>query len=558
MIILLPILFLMLACLVMLTLRLVRPTFSLHWLIAVPAAFIAWLLVVFSRLRIPLELPLVVWQPIELFPISPALLLDSTSWPIALALITLTLSTLLTDVARAGHLLGENLSEDQQTYSQMSQPPGWTAWASSLSLASIGLLALLAENILTLLLTLSALDLVQLLIELRFADQSGERERIIIAYTARLAGLVGVIWAGMLAFSTGLSMKLNDLTPQVSVFLMASAGLRLGALLVNPQPPMELVRRQRGLGSLISLAPAAVNVLLLARSAQAGAPAEAYPYLLALAGFVALYSSFSWLIEENEAEGQFYWVAGFGSLVLVSAVNQSPQASLAWGLALLLPGGLLFLYSGRRRWLLIFQAVGWLGISSLPFTPAWQGVWMYISPFKPFMVIFLIAHALLISGAVRHALRTNPILTATAGERWVWIIYPLGLVLLPLVHLAVAMGTLFQTADSNGLKQPGYLESWPAAVSLALSGLMIFLAKTRFAGRRTSTALPIHTALRSFFSLEWLYRLLWNLYRWSRKIFFLLATLLEGPAGILWALVLLTLLLTMLTQFTAATSTAGG
>ena len=556
--ILLPILLLMLASLIILALRLIRPNFSLHWLIAVTAGLIAWLLVLLSRLRIPLVLPLVAWRPEELFPISPALLLDNASWSLALALLTLVLATLLTDVARTNPQFGQSLDDKQQAFSPMSKTPGWTAWASGLSLGSISLLALLAENILTLLLTLSALDLVQLLIELRFADESAERERIVIAYAARLAGLVGVIWAGMVAYSAGLSLKFSGLNPQVSVYLVAAAGLRLGVLLVNPQPPMELVRRQRGLGSLISLAPAAVNILLLTRAAQAGVPARISPYLLALAGLAALYSGFSWLIAKNEAEGQSYWVAGFGSLALAGAINQSPQASLAWGLALLLPGGLIFLYSARRRWLLILQAIGWLGVSALPFTPAWQGMGMFPTPFKPYMLIFIIAHALLLTGAVRHARRAYPVLTATTGERWVWIIYPWGLVLLPLVHLAITLGTSFQVNMSNELKHPGLLESWPAMVSLALCGLMIFLANTRFAGRRRTAAVPIHAALQSFISMGWFYRLLWSLYHWLRRIFFLLAALLEGPAGILWALVLLTLLLSLLIQFNAVIPALGG
>jgi hypothetical protein len=61
--------------------RLLRPGFTHHWLLAVLGSLSAWILAWFIRPQTPLNLPLANWQPREFLPISPALLLDSKSWP---------------------------------------------------------------------------------------------------------------------------------------------------------------------------------------------------------------------------------------------------------------------------------------------------------------------------------------------------------------------------------------------------------------------------------------------------------------------------------------------
>ncbi len=77
-----------------------RPGFAYPWLFALVGCLSAWILAWLIRPATPLNLPLANWQPRIFLPISPALLLDSKSWPFLIALTTLALAILTTDVAR--------------------------------------------------------------------------------------------------------------------------------------------------------------------------------------------------------------------------------------------------------------------------------------------------------------------------------------------------------------------------------------------------------------------------------------------------------------------------
>ncbi len=53
---------------------------------------------------------------------------------------------------------------------------------------------------------------------------------------------------------------------------------------------------------------------------------------------------------------------------------------------------------------------------------------------------------------------------------------------------------------------------------------------------------------RQFFSLDWLYRSIWILYQLLRRLIDWITAILEGDGGILWAMLLLALLLSLLSR----------
>ena len=524
---LLTILLLLLTPLGMLIIRLWRPRFAFFWLIAAAAAFSAWLMTISLLNSLPLSITLVEWKPVELFPVTPALLVDAVSWPFALAVTTLVLAAILSDVAQASIATADAAGEN---------PPDWWSWAAGLTLAGLGVLAVLADNLVTVLLALSAMDLVEIVIWLSQARNRKESEQVATAFSGRLAGIVGILWTGIMAQSTGLPLTFDTLNPQTGTTLILSAGLRLGVLPGNVALIQELARR-RTMSSLVRLIPPAASLALLGRAAFGADPALA-PYLLLVTGLAAVYGGLSWAAAKDELQGQGAWVLGMSALALASAVRAQPAAGLGWGLALLLPGGTLFLTSARKKWLLPFHILGALCLSALPFMPSWQGVRLYSAPFAPALVLFLIAHALLLAGYLRHAL--NQTGSAQGGERWVWAIYPVGLALPVLVNIGIAWWSRPGAAGSFQA-QPLWFESWPGVVSAALAGAIILI------GRRSRGA-PLQRVerLQALVSLGWLYRLVWAAFYAVRRLVFLISRVLEGQAGILWALLVLTLLLSLL------------
>ena len=548
MLIFLPILLLTTAPLVMLAVRIWRPRFAYYWLAAAGAALLALPLVLAARLTLPLPsgLPLAAWQPVRFFPGSPILLLDSVSWPYALALAALALAVVLTDVAR-------------------SAEADWISWGGSLLLAGLAMAAVLAGNLVTLLLAWGAIDLVEAALLLSPMMQSEERTRAVVAFFMRTGGVAVALWAGMAAAAAGEVVAFGaaaaspaGLSHPVGTLLLLAAALRLGVLPMHLPFTVELPRR-RGLGAMMRLAPAAGSLALLARAAEADAPPGLSSWLLGACVLAGLYGGLAWLSAKDELDGRPFWILGMAMLALASAVRGQPAASMAWGAALLLSGGLLFLASARPRLLLPLPVLGLLWASALPFTPAWEGVRLYAGPFSFLVVLLLPVHALLLAGYIRHALHPAP---APPGlERWVWLVYPWGLALLPVSHILI--GWLERPAPGAS---PGLLASWPALTALLLVGLAALLARRRMhqpaeaafspdAPQASAAVLQIVAILRrtaavlwSVLSFEWLYRLSDGIYRLAGRGLAFINRVLEGDGGILWTLLLLTLLLSLLAR----------
>ena len=555
MLILLAIFLLLFTPLVMLILRLVqrvkiiRSVYAYSWLIALAGSLAAWLLVLLARPRQVSLISLVNWRPVTYFPDSPKILLDPISWSFALALTTLVLAVIVTVPIR-------------------QQGANWHAWASSLALAGLGLLAVLAGNPLTLMLAWAAIDILEIAILLVQVRESKVHVHSLAALTARAGGLGLLLWADIAARSGGDGLSfISDASPaaipnHLSLFLLIAAGLRLGVLPLHlpylQEPPMR-----RGLGTSLRLVPAAAGLMLLARTADAGVPEAWVTALLVLVALSALYGAILWFTAADELSGRPFWILGMAAFSVASAVCGVREASMAWALACIFSGGLLFLLSARHRNLLPLPLFGLLGFIGLPFTPAWGGMQFYASlPSIFFIPVFLLAHALLVSGYIRHAVRPEPM--PESSQRWLWVLYPLGLALLPVLQMVLVIGTMFfsgfawqvfrQAGDSSLLTTPGDyanlpLLTWAAgAFALGLAALFLWLKYRRRLNVQLSPFLPPKWVVftQKLFSLRWFYDLLGISMQILVRSVRQLTAVLEGEGGILWVLVLLALLVALL------------
>jgi hypothetical protein len=506
---------LLLTPLIMVIIRLVKPGFAWFWLVAVLGALAAWPLMLLSGLDLPQARLLVAWEPTFLFSASPAILVDSLSWPYALALAGIAAGVILTAVARMPYV-------------------NWPAWSAALLLAGIAVLAVLAGNPLTLLLAWAALDLAELVILLLTLRSSALRERAVISFSARAAGILLLISAGVAARAQGQPLTFEAVPPLANLLLILAAGLRLGVLPLHFSFFSEAPLR-RGLGTMLRLSPAAGSLVLLSRAAQNPLPELAYSVLLVLTALASVYTAALWSTARDELNGRSFWILTLASLAVASAVLGQPGASQAWGLILLLSGAILFLYSARRPPLLLLLLVSALFMSGLPFTPSWEAMRLYTSPIHPLMGLYLLAHALLLVGYYRHAFRPGDMLPD--AQRWVWVIYPLGLALLLVSHLAIHFRAGLALADVP-------FQSWIAGgLAVLLSAGLGFL-NTRL------PALPsgLRSRLELVLSLQWLYRPAWVFYKSTGWVVARITDLLEGEGGVLWALVVLALLFSILRQ----------
>jgi hypothetical protein len=251
--------------------------------------------------------------------------------------------------------------------------------------------------------------------------------------------------------------------------------------------------------------------------------------LLIFVGLSAIYAGVSWVLANNELDGAPDWILGMASLSAAAAMLAQPLASQAWGMAVLLSGGLIFYTSAferRMAWLLL---LGLLGISALPFTPAWNGALMYAPPYNLVLIIFIPAQVLFMYGYIQHTLRTRDGLAGV--ERWVWLIYPLGLALLPILHFLYGW---YAFVEFDNLLPANW---WLGIVAVLLTALLVGI--TRFGPKISFERVAF---LESLFSLQWLYRLIWMVFRAVESVIQFSTTILQGEGGLLWAFLMLLVL----------------
>ncbi|MFC2054240.1 hypothetical protein ACFLV7_08080 [Chloroflexota bacterium] len=523
---LLPIIILLLAALIMLGIRVLRPDFRQLWLLAMSGVFLAWIFALIAKIQLPASITLVNWQPEELFPVSPALVADNVSWSFSFSLISLALVAILIDVTR---ITGT-----------METSPIWWNWTPLLTLTALGVLTVMSYNFLTLVFTWAALDTIELIIWLSKSQDSIESRRAINNFAVHLASILLVLMAGITMRSSGSPLDLTQISKQASLLLLAAAGLRLGIQPVNTYLNSDKAR-DNVIDPILRLIPSAAGLALLVRTANTGAALTIAPFLLLFVLIAATISGFLWNNVRDELEGAPLWIMGMAAFVFASAVRSQPEAGLAWGIALLLTGGLVFLFIARRKWLLPLLMLGLFGFSTLPFSPAWQGVLLYQKPLNTLAILFIIPQGLFLAGYYRHATRRGD--RFEFGERWVWFIYPLGLALLPAVQfIIVLLGQVLSTDPVSS--RPTLIESWPGVAACAFALLILLLQQRGF-----SVSPRVVSSLRLIISPEWIYRSLRNVHHSLGRLFNFFSATLEGRGGILWSILLLTLLISLLSQF---------
>ncbi|MCE1253840.1 MAG: hypothetical protein LWX83_09855, partial [Anaerolineae bacterium] len=411
MIILLPVGILILASLAIIILQQYKVGVGYAWFIAAGAALVSWGIILALH-----------WYPVMPFTIEGsglakefntlfAFQIDLFSFPYAFSLVTLGLVVVITDLARF----------------QIHNNNPWS-WAAMLAITGTGLLAIYAVSPLTIIFTWTIIDLIEMAFIIRSLDEDSLILENILAFAARIGGTMMVVIAAFYSRSLGQELILSSVLPPVGIFLLMAAGLRLGII------PLHLPYREtgvrRGLGTVIRMAAPASSLVVLARLPGDIVLPEWETLLEVLLTITMLYASLMWLMAENEIVGRPFWIITLSAYTFGCAIRYQAGASISLGIGMLLSGGVLFLYSARKKNLLFIPLLGLLGISGLPFTPlasSWQGLVGGQGGFL-FSLGFVISQILLLSGYLRHAVQPGDSYDEMA--RWAQILYPIGLILL--------------------------------------------------------------------------------------------------------------------------------
>lgn len=525
--IMLPVLLLLLSGIGIIVLQQVKPSIGYAWLIGAAGGFLTVGVAVFLHWRLPIQLTV---EQLRLFTDLSAPLafrLDEQSWPYMVSLALLALAFILTDAAR--------LDTEARPFN----------WAVGLGLAGMGVMSVMAANPTTLIVTWTALDLVELLMVL--TTPAGRRMGVqtVTAFSVRVFGTLLVILAILFARSKTIDFVLTPIPGDLGIFMLLAAGLRLGVLPLN-LPYTQEVYTWRGLGNVMRMVTPASSLMVLGRLPDQFLPPQWKGPLLALTVLAGLYGSVLWLSSDNELNGRTYWSLSFAALAIASVISGDPQASKAWGVALILSGSVLFFYSARRRQILFVPLLGLLGIVGLPFTPASSG-WLGVSHggFKLHTFLLGLSVIFLAWGYVRHVLRGRSELYRM--ERWVHTVYPIGLMFLIVGQFAIGV-----------LGWPGSFTVglWWFSAALTFVGSLGVVVFFSFRGALLNNTLTkqwivvyagrVGAWLSDIFSLNWLYRFLGWIYRIIQNMIQLLTAMFEGDGGILWSMVMLALLISLI------------
>jgi hypothetical protein len=570
--VLLPAALLILAAVGIVLLRQFRPGVGYAWLAALGASVAAVAAILALRGQAPLQLVVEWWQPFAGYSTPPALLLDERSWPYAFSLAVLAVAFVLTDAARLE--------------SRQSAPADW---AVGLVLVGLGLLAVMAGNPITLIVAWTAVDLAEFLIVIPSSARMRMAVQTVTLFGVRVTATLLVIVAILLARWQSTPFDLTPIPVSLALIMLLAAGLRLGVLPLNIPFTREVYGR-RGLGNVMRMVGPASSLVVLGRMPENAVPPELQALFLAFSALAAVYGATMWFFASSEVNGRPYWFIALAALGIASVTNGRPLSSIAWGLALLLPGSLMFFYSARRRQFPYVPVLAVISLTGLPFTPAASGWLGVIHPAAPvYSALFLLAVVFLLWGYLRHL--GHPRDELYRMERWVQTVYPVGLFFL-ILALWGAMVIGWQGSLSAGV----WWASGLAVFLAALGAVLAFTFRYRFpdeavflfgsAAVRVQALTPVDdplfqpvpgvtseqhplaaavdtssppvqpwlnrfarrvgNALAAFFRLDWLYRFLLWVYGILQNIVQVLTLIFEGDGGILWSLVMLALLISLI------------
>lgn len=497
------------------------------WLLSILMAFLTWGGILALHFYPPAPLDISAWRPFD--PANADAIRfnwDAVSWPYAFSLISALTAVLLTAAARL----------------RLNSNP--ITWAANLGLAGAGITTVLAVTPLAVLLSWTILDILDLLLVLRLSRNWRFTSRAVIAFVVRSISSFLMIGALAVQREQAVPMTFEAMTTTTTILVMLSIGLRLGLLPLNT-PYSDDLPTQRGVISFIRLAAHAAGLAVLGRINSLNLPAGWGPALFTVTIIACIYGAGMWLFARDEIRGRPFWLLSLSGLAFLSVLNGDPAASILWGTVMITVGLSLFLYSARSKGLTGLLFFGALTFTGLPFTPAangWAG--LFSIPVNAGVLTIPVV-GLLLAGYIRHSLRKDSPFRELDG--WVRGVYPIGFVILILSAWLTAI-----------LGVPGWMttDHWlPASLAVLITAITLFvgyrfwpdrLAGGRFSGQASVWLPKVGQGLAYILSFNWLYEFLWYVYRGLRRTVAFFTVIFEGEGGMMWALVLLALMITLL------------
>jgi hypothetical protein len=495
-----------------------QPKIRSFWLVNLAGPGLAWLSLLFLWAELPISKATIYWRISSGAQLELNWLMDERSWALLFGLSSVLLASYLNNI--------RELAERDII-----------SWLPGTGIAAASMATVVAGNLLTMLITWMLVDILALLLQLKVSKDQSLLHKGLSSFAAQLGSYVFLIWT-IAASGASASLAIEQLSEVSFLLLILAAGLRLGVLPLNPFF-LNKANESDMLPIHIRLSLLLPSFALLVRI---DSPQSVYGIALSILVFLAtLYGSFFYSRSTKIQGSSSHWALALGGLVLASAIVGESRATLAWALVALFLGTLQFLKPSKgvfHRFTIIW---GVFLLAGLPFSPNFAGLTLVNASGNIISYAFLVPIAVLLIGWVRKL--RSPLEERVVFERWESAMRQVGFIILVLSHFVLGAGMI-----SFLRIQPSIQMSAPSFGVLILAAIFWFAIASRISVRPNRIKV-----LEELFSLRWLYRSGALILRQNATILRSIGAILEGRAGVLWALLLVALLLSLISQLSLST-----
>ena len=246
--------------------------------------------------------------------------------------------------------------------------PHQLAWLSGLG--GICSLGLMADSPYTLLLLISLIEIIQVVNFITSKDRSESTRRKMLAIIARLLIPYLVLFATLGSENQSPIGTFSSLSSQAGLALVAAgyAGTLgwIGFFKQKKKDSPELIPRIYS-----EILPGSIGLMLMIRGGMLIVVENIGSIYLLIPAIIALAAAIIGILIRERAKA---WIISVLGLISGAAILGEPQIVMAWSLVLLLPGFLVRIQNSNSRGSNLGLILCSLGIITLPFLPAWTGV----------------------------------------------------------------------------------------------------------------------------------------------------------------------------------------
>ena len=490
------------------------------WLAISSISLVVWLLLVLIPVDRANPFEIRDWFQLGSLSITLRFAIRQQNWPIIFTLATFNLAFFLTAVVRL------DIRSDLKY------------WLVQLIMVCLAILALSAGNSWTLLIMWTALDVLNFFYHFQ-VNKSAYSIQIFRSMIIRFIGSMVLVWsiAGMQA--GGINSPLDLISQGAGLSLFIAALLHSGIFPIQTQEEKSRTETDR----IVRGGFKAVNFA----ASFAFLPLLEAPEMPMLAGFLArvialllsLFFAFQWMIRKSLAGVDDALGAGAGILFLLFLTGLPTSATFLL-LTIIFFITWLSLFSHKGRSLAVLPILAFLTVSGLPFSVFSMGSrgFFYQGEFLE-SYILLIPFGFLLAGFLVKGMGKQRGLQEM--EAWYQTIYLAGLSIYIFSMLIIVINQITSISAE--------IERWWMGLGAALFSTAMFIyvkRKNRASAPGDFSAETNIGVIIRFFSLSWLFKAVMFARNKSEKIVSGFSALLEGDGGVLWAIVLLILVISLI------------